>query len=46
MRLNYADRARIDMTLAVPVRDAGTIRSGDVRFLISLTTRLVPWSNR
>lgn len=46
VRLNYADRARIDMTLAVPVRDAGTIRSGDVRFLISLTTRLVPWSNR
>jgi hypothetical protein len=30
----------------VPVRDAGPTKSGDVRFLMSLTVRLLPWSVR
>jgi len=54
-RINIADRARLDLTVAVPLRDVVAVRggqrdvlarSGDVRFLMSLTTRLVPWSNR
>ncbi len=43
-RISWGARARLDLTLAVPLRDAGPIRSGDVRLLASLTTRLVPWS--
>ena len=46
VRANWQDRARLDMTLAVPVRSAGATRSGDVRLMVSLTTRLVPWSAR
>ncbi len=45
-RLGWADKARLDVTVAVPVRDAGPVQSGDVRVLVSLTTRLVPWGNR
>lgn len=45
-RLGWADKARLDLTLAVPVRDAGRVRSGDVRVLMSLTMRLVPWGTR
>ena len=45
-RLTFAERARLDLTVAVPVESAGGIRSGDVRVLLSLTTRLLPWRNR
>ena len=45
-RIGWADKARIDVTLAVPVQSAGRVQSGDVRFLVSLTTRLVPWRTR
>jgi len=45
VRAAFGDRARLDATLAVPIDrygPAGT-RTGSVRFLISLTTRLLPW---
>ncbi|MBC7520727.1 MAG: ShlB/FhaC/HecB family hemolysin secretion/activation protein [Sandarakinorhabdus sp.] len=45
-RLSWSDRARLDVSLAVPVRDAGPTKSGDVRVLMSLTVRLLPWSVR
>ncbi|MBB6229408.1 hemolysin activation/secretion protein, partial [Polymorphobacter multimanifer] len=44
VRTNWGDRARLDMALAVPTRTAGPTQAGDVRFLLTLTTRLVPWS--
>jgi hemolysin activation/secretion protein len=44
VRTSYADRVRLDVTLAVPVKRAGLqTRRGDTRFLVSLTTRLWPW---
>jgi hemolysin activation/secretion protein len=46
VRVALADRARLDLTLAVPTRTSGAVRAGDVRFLMSLTMRLVPWSTR
>ncbi len=47
IRSTLSDRARLDMTLAVPLRRAGfQTERGDVRFLISLTTRLLPWGAR
>ncbi len=45
-RLGWADKARVDVSLAVPLRDAGRVQSGDVRLLVSLTTRLLPWGDR
>jgi hypothetical protein len=30
----------------MPLRDIGPVRSGDVRFLMSLTVRLLPWGVR
>ncbi len=47
LRASLADRARFDLTVAVPTKRApfATDR-GDVRILMSLTTRLVPWSIR
>jgi hypothetical protein len=30
----------------VPLRDAGPVQSGDVRVLMTLTTRLIPWGAR
>nr|WP_310523746.1 ShlB/FhaC/HecB family hemolysin secretion/activation protein [Polymorphobacter sp.] len=45
-RFGWADKARLDLTLAVPLRDAGRVQSGDVRLLMSLTMRLVPWGIR
>jgi hemolysin activation/secretion protein len=45
-RVIWAGRARLDLTVAVPVRDAGPVKSGDVRVLMSLTTRLLPWGAR
>lgn len=44
LRMNYADRARIDLTLAVPTDTVpGATRRNDVRFLISITTNILPW---
>ncbi|NNM76166.1 ShlB/FhaC/HecB family hemolysin secretion/activation protein [Sphingomonas sp. ID1715] len=43
MRAGLFNRARLDATLAVPVERAGPLgRRGDVRFLVSLTTQLLP----
>jgi hemolysin activation/secretion protein len=38
------ERARLDLAVAVPLRAAGRTQSGDVRVLMSLTMRLVPWT--
>jgi hemolysin activation/secretion protein len=45
-RLGWSDKARLDLAVAVPLRDVGPTQSGDVRVLMSLTMRLVPWSLR
>ena len=45
-RVIWSGRARLDMALAVPLSDAGLVKSGDVRFLMSLSTRLLPWGAR
>ncbi len=42
-RIGWSDRARLDLMVAVPLRDAGVIHAGDARVLVSLTTRLLPW---
>lgn len=43
VRAGLFNRARLDMTLAVPTNAAGfQARRGDVRFLVSLTTKLLP----
>ncbi len=43
VRAGLFDRARLDLTLAVPLEAAGLqARKGDVRFLVSLTTKLLP----
>jgi hemolysin activation/secretion protein len=43
VRAGLFNRARLDMTLAVPLEAAGLqARTGDVRFLVSLTTKLLP----
>lgn len=43
VRAGLFNRARLDMTLAVPTKAAGfQNRRGDVRFLVSLTTKLLP----
>lgn len=47
VRVAWGDRARLDLTVAEPLRRAPAQASrGDTRFLLSLTTRLVPWSSR
>ena len=47
LRAAYGARARIDLTVAVPLERAGfATRRGDVRFLMSLTTKLWPWDAR
>ncbi|MEH6757280.1 MAG: ShlB/FhaC/HecB family hemolysin secretion/activation protein [Parasphingorhabdus sp.] len=47
LRSSFSDRARLDLTVAVPTRAAGLqTRKGDVRFLISFTTKLLPWGKR
>lgn len=43
-RAELGDRFRIDTTLAVPLKRAGLLNErGDVRLLVTLTTRLLPW---
>jgi hemolysin activation/secretion protein len=44
VRSNLSDRFRLDMTVAAPTRRAGLQPSkGPVRFLLSLTAKLLPW---
>lgn len=45
LRAVWGDRAQADAALAVPLERAGAQdRRGDVRFLLSITTKLLPWS--
>lgn len=45
VRVTYGDRARLDATVAVPLeRSTLQTRRGSTRFLISLTTKLLPWN--
>ncbi|CAM3059628.1 Hemin transporter [Sphingomonas antarctica] len=44
VRVAFGDRFQVDGTAAVPLRRAGLqTRRGDTRFLLTLTTRLLPW---
>ena len=42
----FSDRAAIDVAVAVPLERTGMLdrEKGDARFLLTLTTRLLPWS--
>jgi len=45
-RGEFSDRAAIDMSLAVPLDEAGLFEERDrpsPRLLLTLTTRLLPW---
>ena len=46
IRAVWGDKARIDFTVAAPLRKAGVgaTRRGDVRFLINFTTQILPWN--
>jgi hemolysin activation/secretion protein len=54
LRVSYGDRATLDIGAAVPLRRAGfnaanpalANNRGDVRVLINLTVRLLPWNRR
>lgn len=46
VRTEVSDRLRIDAMVAAPTYTSGFGASDRARFLISLTTRLLPWSNR
>jgi hemolysin activation/secretion protein len=47
VRLNLANRARLDLGAAVPTRRAfGQARRQDARFLMTFTTSLWPWGGR
>ncbi len=45
-RFILSDRARLDLSGAVALKDAGPVRSGDVRLLLTFTTRILPWRAR
>jgi hemolysin activation/secretion protein len=45
-RLFWSDRARLDLSGAVALKDAGPVHAGDVRVLFTLSTRILPWSSR
>lgn len=45
LRAEISDRFRLDATVAVPTETSGFTADRKVRFLISLTTRLLPWSD-
>ena len=46
LRAELGDRFRLDATLAVPLERAGLqTKRGDPRFLLTFTTRLLPWRN-
>ena len=42
----FSDRVALDAVLAVPLEKSGMLdrQRGDARFLVTLTTRLLPWS--
>lgn len=45
VRATWGDKARLDVALAVPLVRAGLQTDrGDARILVSLTTKLLPWS--
>ena len=45
VRGTYGDRAQLDVLLAVPLNRAGLqTERADPRILVSLTTKLWPWS--
>ncbi|WP_293974583.1 ShlB/FhaC/HecB family hemolysin secretion/activation protein [Sphingomonas sp.] len=47
VRTSFANKMRLDLTVAVPTKRAGFQTSrGDTRILMSLTTRLFPWKDR
>ncbi|MEA3002001.1 MAG: hypothetical protein QOH81_789 [Sphingomonadales bacterium] len=47
LRASFGDRARLEITFAAPLRRAGLeARRPDPRLLVTLTTRLLPWSAR
>jgi hemolysin activation/secretion protein len=47
VRTSFANKIRLDLTLAVPTKRAGLqAERGDTRLLMSLTTRLFPWKAR
>lgn len=47
LRAAWGDRFNLDAGLAVPLKRVGLqTRRGDVRFLVNLTMRLVPWNRR
>jgi hemolysin activation/secretion protein len=44
LRAGLGDRFQLDATVAVPLERAGLqTKRGDARFLLTLTTRLLPW---
>ena len=45
-RLVFGDRARLDVGGAVALKAAGPVSAGDVRLLVTLTARLLPWRTR
>ena len=47
LRAEWGDRFRLDAALAVPLERAGLAATrGSARFLVTLTTRLLPWRTR
>jgi hemolysin activation/secretion protein len=47
VRATYGDLGRLDVALAFPLEKAGLLtRKPDPRLLVSLTTRLLPWTRR
>jgi hemolysin activation/secretion protein len=46
LRAELTDRFRLDTTLAVPTETWGFATDRSVRFLVTLTTRLLPWGDR
>jgi hemolysin activation/secretion protein len=44
LRMALGNRARLDVSGAVALKTAGPVQAGDVRFLMTLTTRILPWS--
>ena len=46
VRAELGDRFRLDATMAVPLERAGLqTKRGNPRFLLTLTTRILPWRN-
>lgn len=43
VRAAWGDQARLDLTLAVPLKRAPAQSDRDVRMLVSFTTKLIPW---